>query len=106
MKGDDGGEGKGTALLEPELGNVGVPSVYFVCFFKNTVSFQITDPLINLAEVGRGPSWSEEPTWPTFCLSQGGQFTNNPAPSTSSTVVCSEAPGCLPACWPSCLAAG
>lgn len=76
MKGDDGGEGKGTALLEPELGNVGVPSVCL--FFKNTVSFQITHPLINLAEVER--SWSEEPTWPTFCLSQGGQFTNKPRP--------------------------
>lgn len=37
-----------------ELGNVGVPSVSFVCFFKNSVSYQITDPLINLAEVERG----------------------------------------------------
>lgn len=40
-------------------------------------------------------------------LSQGGQSTNSrPLPPTGSTVVCSEAPGCEPACWPSCLAAG
>lgn len=74
--------------------------VFFLfCFvFKNSI-VQITDPFINLAEVELGPSCSEEPTWPPFCSSQGGQLPTAPPPThTSSTVVFSEAPGYLPAC--------
>lgn len=59
MEGDGGERGRRDSPPGvTELGNVGVPSVYFdvfVCLFFYSVSFQITDPLVNLAEVERGP---------------------------------------------------
>lgn len=68
--------------------------LFLFVFFKNSVSFQITDPLINLAEVEQGLLVLRNQHGRPFCLSQGGQFYQQPPPPTSSTVVCSEAPGC------------
>ena len=96
-----GGEGEGDSPPGvTELGNVSVPSVCFVCFFKNSVSFQITDPLINLAEVERGPPCSEEPTWQPLCLSQGGQFTNSTPPPAAPWSALRPLADCLPAGLP------
>lgn len=60
--------GTGTALLESQSSGMSVCLQFFFSLFvfKNSVSFQITDPLINLAEVERGPPCSEEPTWLPF----------------------------------------
>lgn len=51
-----GKRGKGTALLESQSSGMSVCLLLFFCLFlKISVSFQITDPLINLAEVEQGP---------------------------------------------------
>lgn len=53
MRGEGGKNG--TALLESQSSGMSVCLLFVFClFFKNSVSFQITDPLINLAEVEQG----------------------------------------------------
>lgn len=91
-RGDDGeGWGKGNSPPEVRAQECRCAFCLFCLVFLNTESFQITDPLINLAEVEHRPSFrfSEGATWPRV---REASFTNNPAPSTSSTASCSEAP--------------
>lgn len=90
----------GTALLILQSSGMSVCLLFILFLFKNSVSFQITDPLINLAEVGQGPLVLKGPTWPPFAQVREASL------PPSSTLVCSDAPGCVPACWPSCQAAG
>lgn len=84
-----------------ELGNVGVPSVCFVCLFvlKIVCRFKSQIHWLTWLRWSGGPPCSEEPTWPPFFFSAWVREASLPTspPPTSSNVVCSEAPGCLPA---------
>lgn len=81
-----------------ELGNV-VCLLFLFVFLKIVCRFQITDPLNNLAEVERGPLFSEGATWPPFCSSQGGQSPTAPPPAALRSALRPPAV-CLPAGLP------